>query len=132
MQDLVKDLRRGFEGIDYGNAFRRVILEHLGGIALVHCQPMANDMCIGIVRTALLYRAVAQPLNHRFDIITPQMKNLDDHNVRVQQCGLPDGARDAIQDEYVGRRVVHSSGDPGCEVVQAERDRQIVRDQVAA
>lgn len=99
MEDLVQDLRRGSEGIDRCDVFRRVIGEQLGCDPLVECQPLTNDAFIGIVRAPLLGGALAQPLNHRFDITTDQVKNLDHLDLRIQQGSLPDSSRDTIQGE---------------------------------
>jgi hypothetical protein len=83
MQDLVEDLRRGSEGVDRQDAFCRVIPEHLGRVSLVKLQPVANDVFIGIIRTALLGCALAKPLHHLFYIITNQVENFDDRDVRL-------------------------------------------------
>ena len=99
MQDLVEDLRRGAQSIDRCNAFRRVILKHPGCVSLVDCQPMVDDVLLSIIRTAFLGSALAQPLNHLFDITADQVKNLDDRDMRIQQGRLPDRSRDAIKDE---------------------------------
>jgi hypothetical protein len=83
MQDLVEDLRRGSEGVDRRNAFCRVIPEHLARVSLVKLQPVAKDVFIGIIRTVLLGRASAKPLHYLFYIITNQVENFDDRDVRL-------------------------------------------------
>jgi len=99
MQDLVENLRRGSQSIDRCNVFRRVILKHPGCVSFVDCQPMADDVRLSIIRTALLGSALAQPLNHLSAITADQVKNLDDRDMRIQQGSLPDRSRDAIKDE---------------------------------
>ena len=91
-------------GINAGDFFGRVIIEHRLGLHIVNHQPFLNHVVIGIIKPIFLQGPTAESFDHLGQIRTLEVDDFDDIERVIQKSGLLDVARDAIENQHLRQR----------------------------
>jgi hypothetical protein len=100
-QDIAKDLIRPLIGIDVGDEFGSVILEHGLGFLFVGTEPARDDLVVDVVEAVVLERAALQAVVNLGLVGAGEMEHPADVDFGAENLGLVAIARDAIEHEEI-------------------------------
>jgi len=132
IEDTCEHLAGETDRIDIGEKCGGVEVEHGCRFGPVDFEAVPDDRFVGVVGPSLLPGSIQDPLHQRFVIAAGEVQDQSDIDIPGDHLALGGIPRDAVQQQDLPSGVERAVGDPGGELLAAQRDGEVVGDEVSA
>ena len=129
-EHIAQDAYRCLGRVDRVNEVVAIMLEHRSGLGLVHFEPVANGVEVGVVEPVFAQCPGLKPLDHDVEILAEKIQYTDDIELVVEELSLSGIAGDSVEQQCVGLGIEDSIADTVLDVVMPEFDGGLVGDKL--